>query len=220
MLKILVLFCFVLLVNTRVFAGDDSLYVEINKDTLIVYNVNVWGNCAFSPLFQIDFIGSLIKITEIDTSTDEQQTTCSMYKDFMIPVVGLNEGNYKVEIWRDYTTSYHSDTAIFISSIDIEFVITNINNDIDFLAEYKIYNAYPNPFNPETIISYFIPKEDFVKIIVYDNLGREMEVLFSGVKVKGKHELLFRAMDYSSGIYFIKVVSQNKSMTQRIVLLK
>ena len=183
-----IILVFILLLTKTISAGDDSLYVEMNHDTLIVCNVNVWENCAFSPIFQIELIDSIIKITEIDTSTDEQQTTCSMYKDFNIPVTGLNEGSYTIEIWRAYTSSYHPDTAQFITSINAEFRLTDIqNNDVRIVSDCKLYNAYPNPFNPVTNISYFIPKDEKLKIIVFDALGKQIQYLFEGYQYKGKH---------------------------------
>ncbi|MDP2038696.1 MAG: T9SS type A sorting domain-containing protein, partial [Ignavibacteria bacterium] len=59
---------------------------------------------------------------------------------------------------------------------------------------------YPNPFNPTSTIRYNIAKAGFVKISVYDILGREIRVLVNEEKNAGHYEILFDARDLSSGV--------------------
>jgi len=69
-----------------------------------------------------------------------------------------------------------------------------------------LYPPYPNPFNPETIISFNLSERSNVKIIIYDTLGRIVTELINEEKRKGHYELSFNASDYSlsSGIYYIQ----------------
>ena len=67
-------------------------------------------------------------------------------------------------------------------------------------TEITLGNAYPNPFNPSTSISYDISSEMNVNINVYDVRGRMVSELVSGVKDQGRYEVMWDANDYSTGI--------------------
>ncbi len=86
--------------------------------------------------------------------------------------------------------------------------------------EYNLSNAYPNPFNPTTKIRYSIPQDGFVKIIVYDILGREVVTLVNEYKPAGEYEVEFTAKGLSSGMYFYKIESGNFMAVKKMLLVK
>ena len=71
----------------------------------------------------------------------------------------------------------------------------------------SLYQNYPNPFNPVTKIKYDLPITNYVKLAVYDILGREVAVLFNEKQTAGKHEIKWDASNFSSGVYFYKLTS-------------
>ena len=80
---------------------------------------------------------------------------------------------------------------------------------------------YPNPFNPLTTINFsLINDENNLIINVYDLRGRLVETLYSGFISSGYHSLNWNASDFSSGIYFINMITDKKSFTKKITLLK
>ncbi len=85
--------------------------------------------------------------------------------------------------------------------------------------ELTIQN-YPNPFNNQTVIQYTIPESEFVKITMYDMLGREVETLVNEVQTQGKHSIPWQAKGLSSGVYFAVLKYQNKIATQKIIYQK
>ncbi|RJP72558.1 MAG: T9SS C-terminal target domain-containing protein [Ignavibacteriales bacterium] len=85
---------------------------------------------------------------------------------------------------------------------------------------YSLDNAYPNPFNPSTTISYSIPEEAKVNIEIYDMLGRRVTTLFDGVKTAGKYQTTWNAENCASGIYFYKVSTKNFTQTKKLLLMK
>lgn len=82
----------------------------------------------------------------------------------------------------------------------------NLNNSI---SEFMIDEIYPNPFNPITKISYQQPADGYTKIIIYDMLGREVTVLANEMTSAGIHEVIWNAMNLSSGIYFCRFTVTN-----------
>ncbi|MBT3689783.1 T9SS type A sorting domain-containing protein [bacterium] len=86
--------------------------------------------------------------------------------------------------------------------------------------KYTLFPAYPNPFNPETTISYQLPQNDEVSVIIYDMMGREVTELVNGHQVSGYHQIQWNAKNISSGIYFVKMIAGNNISNQKIILLK
>ena len=87
-------------------------------------------------------------------------------------------------------------------------------------TDCKLYQNYPNPFNPVTTITFQIPKRNKVVLKVIDDLGREIETLVNEVKSIGNYSVKFDGSKYSSGIYFYQLITNEKIITKKFVLLK
>ncbi len=87
-------------------------------------------------------------------------------------------------------------------------------------ATYSISQNYPNPFNPNTKIKFSLPKSSFVKITVFDILGREIHILKNEELKAGYHEIDFEANNLPSGIYFYKMQSGKFVATKKMVLMQ
>ncbi|MBK6875713.1 MAG: T9SS type A sorting domain-containing protein [Ignavibacteria bacterium] len=72
-------------------------------------------------------------------------------------------------------------------------------------TEFALHQNYPNPFNPATKISFDLPQDSKVNLIVYDLLGREVKRLVNNeFKVAGKYTYDFNGSSLASGIYFYR----------------
>ena len=85
---------------------------------------------------------------------------------------------------------------------------------------YQLEQNYPNPFNPTSTIRYNIASAGFVKISVYDILGREIRVLVNEEKGPGHYEVQFDAGNLSSGVYFYTIRTRDYSQSKKMILLK
>jgi len=83
---------------------------------------------------------------------------------------------------------------------------------------------FPNPFNPSTAISYYLPFDAAVTLKVYDMLGKQVTSLVNGNQPAGSYNFRFNGADLSSGIYFcvLKATGSNInfSKTMRMILTK
>ncbi len=91
--------------------------------------------------------------------------------------------------------------------------------------DFSLSQNYPNPFNPSTKISFDLPVDSKVKLIVYDMFGREMKSLVNSDLTKGRYEYQVEGSNFSSGIYFYKIKAIGNTgkkfiQTKRMVLLK
>jgi hypothetical protein len=92
-------------------------------------------------------------------------------------------------------------------------------------TEYQLYQNHPNPFNPETIISYDVPKPTQVKIVVMNILGQEVATLLDEPKSAGRYEIVWRGIDdnggrVSSGVYLCVMRAGNFHSMVKMSLMK
>lgn len=87
-------------------------------------------------------------------------------------------------------------------------------------SAFKVYDAYPNPFNPSTRIKFDIPKSASVRILIYDMTGRQVDNLYEGSVSAGTFETVWKADKFNSGIYLIKFVANEFSMAKKLMLVK
>ena len=82
--------------------------------------------------------------------------------------------------------------------------------------------AYPNPFNPQTRISYEVATSQPVRIELWDALGRLRQTLFEGYATGGvPGSVHIDGSALSSGMYFVRLIPQSGLMqTQKIILQK
>ncbi len=90
---------------------------------------------------------------------------------------------------------------------------------IELPSNYSISN-HPNPFNPATIINYQLPSEGFVKLKVYDMLGKEVAELVNENKAAGYYRVNFDASKLASGIYIYSINAGSFSMSKKMILTK
>jgi len=86
--------------------------------------------------------------------------------------------------------------------------------------KFYLEQNYPNPFNPVTNIEFSLPQKSFVKLKVFDLLGREIANLVNENLSAGSYKYDFNASALTSGIYFYKLETENFSETKKMVVVK
>jgi len=87
-------------------------------------------------------------------------------------------------------------------------------------GDFYVNPNYPNPFNPVTKIKFGLPKSAFVKMSVYDILGREVAVLVNEQLQAGEFQADWNASNFPSGIYFYRIEADNFVKTAKMMLVK
>ncbi|MCX6120405.1 MAG: FG-GAP-like repeat-containing protein [Ignavibacteriales bacterium] len=85
---------------------------------------------------------------------------------------------------------------------------------------FKLYDNYPNPFNPSTEISFAIQENNFVSLKVYDLLGHEVATLVNDQLSSGLYSIQFNANRLSSGTYIYRLIAGTSVQTKRMLLMK
>ncbi len=122
--------------------------------------------------------------------------------------------NGKIYAWA--TSSYS-----ILKLVDTAVVI-GVNNEGSIIPDkYGLEQNFPNPFNPNSIIRYAIPKNSYVTIKVYDLQGREIAVIINNeLKSAGKYFVNFDGSNFASGVYFYMLESGDLVSTKKMVLVK
>jgi hypothetical protein len=109
---------------------------------------------------------------------------------------------------------HRSSQPVFTTSLDIKPI--NVLDEFSF----KLFPTYPNPFNSTTTIRFSIETKDLWSLCIFDITGRVVETLANETIEPGTHEVNWDANNYPSGIYFVQLKSERKSMYQKITFLK
>jgi len=75
--------------------------------------------------------------------------------------------------------------------------------------EYNLYNNYPNPFNPETVVKFSLKEKSSVTLTVYNITGQKVAELATGEMEKGMYEKRFNGISHSSGVYIFRLEAQS-----------
>jgi hypothetical protein len=99
--------------------------------------------------------------------------------------------------------------------------IAGVSNEVNILPQiYTLFQNHPNPFNPNTVISYSLPSASDVKLIVFNSLGQTVRVLEIGYKNTGTYMVTFDATELPSGIYFYRMEAGQFSQVKKMMLIK
>ena len=105
--------------------------------------------------------------------------------------------------------------------LDIVYGPVNIEPMSNSVPEgYRLYQNIPNPFNPETAISFNIPERTYVSLKIFDGLGREAAEIYSGELSEGRYTKYWNAANYPAGVYYYRIQTDKFSDTKKLVLVK
>ena len=99
-------------------------------------------------------------------------------------------------------------------------IITSVGESKQNPFNFSLEQNYPNPFNPVTNIKYSLAKPGFVKLFVYDILGREVAVLIKKQQEASFYNISFNAGSFASGVYFYRLEAGNFTEIKKMMVLK
>jgi hypothetical protein len=99
-------------------------------------------------------------------------------------------------------------------------VSVGVNPEPGLPERFFLYQNFPNPFNPDTKISFALKSSGKVRLSVLDLLGQEVAILTNDFLNAGLHEVNFSATDLPSGIYFYKLQTKEGIIVKKMTLLR
>jgi len=186
---------------------------ELNQgDWIVAYNNDVVvGSRMYKAGGMID-----LPIMGFDASTENTAlATVGYCESGDMPTIMVHQSNGDV---------FEMD----VESISGSLAFQNIGHAVVSLTDHSLPNevtlhgAYPNPFNPSTMIEYEIPSEMHVNLSIYDIRGRLVTELVNEMQPSNydSYKVVWNAGMQSSGVYFVHLTAGNSVETQKIMLVK
>lgn len=220
-------------------AAEDSLIIGVNTtisdkmrtesfvvpaNATLVFDRELFGQNteSFSP--QSSFVvhirdasphGTMLS-QSIDISSLPTQLTTGAAS---LNLSGINGAN--VYLSFDVNESLSNAEAHIIDGYLIdEEVEKAVRNELPVMREAVLYPNHPNPFNPQTDITFFVPDESDIELSVVNLLGQRIAMIASGFVSPGRHSYHFDGTTLPSGIYIARLKVSGSVLSQKMTLLK
>ena len=144
--------------------------------------------------------------------------TAWLYFDVITPIwPGWDTlDNITFSVFSYLDTSQHVD-----STVDVIISFSDVAEPFAELpGHFQLLQNFPNPFNPNTTISFTLAERSAVMLEVYNVLGQVVESRDLGVLPADDHSVEYDASDQASGVYFYRLTTESGSQSRKMVLLK
>lgn len=187
--------------------------LEINSGNV---KLNANGDVAG---FQLDYQGE-IDLTQLDVSENVRL----FHDNNKIIILSMDGTGLQNKDLFSYTGQMEIKSNAVVdwygNTIQADFG-TGMHERVLAPEQFELLPAYPNPFNPETTLSYTIPEMANVTLKVLDILGREIDVLLLNESHQpGNYHTVWNAASQPSGIYFVVFTANEYSETSKLMLIK
>ena len=200
--------------------GDNELFSLEISNNMLLETLGCANNQITGDLFEIVDLDSLttLRIENNQFSGEIPETICDLNINFSDSLT-FNISN------NSFCPPYPSCVNDYIGEQDT----TNCGQvsiiDETFPLIYKLQNAYPNPFNPVTTLSYDLPEDALVNVTIYDMVGRQVSTLISSQQSAGYKSVQWNATNsagqpVSAGVYLYSIQAGEFRETKKMVLLK
>jgi predicted metal-dependent phosphoesterase TrpH len=190
--------------------NEDTLVNEIRKGNFYSTTGIIIDSIYYSPssIFIRSSNGETIRFIGKNGST-------------LKTVIGT-EGSYSIngdEIYVRAEISNSTGKRGWIQPMMI--TVSSINEeDESLLIDYRLYQNFPNPFNPLTMIEFELMEKSNIRLSALNILGKEIRILLNEEREAGSYSIDFNASNLPSGVYFYRLQSGNFINTKKMLLLK
>ncbi len=184
----------------------DFKLLNLNRFTLTSFN-----HVDIAKVLIIDTLGNI----------NVERSFPTQYYSFLFSIMPLSNGDIIFGGGARFTVE-DADVWIIRSDSLLNFPPIGIHPNTNNLPSmYKLFQNFPNPFNPVTKIKYLLSQNANVKIVVYNLLGEKIEVLMEQDMNTGEHEVSFYGENLTSGIYFYQLhINGDPIESKKMILLK
>jgi hypothetical protein len=139
----------------------------------------------------------------------------------------VETANGKTIIYNFINGVLETSSFTFEEAPENMIVVSSVGETVEvaIVSDYVVMSSYPNPFNPQTRINYEINAGGNVDLSVYNMLGQQVVTLVDGFIEAGKYQTIWNSTDVygnevASGIYMLKLTTNNQVISNKITLLR
>jgi len=189
----------------------------------LVTPLNNTQGISLTPLLNWDSVSSASTF-RVRLSSDSNFVTTQIdtgglnVTQFQVPPGKLQLG---VKYYWRVSASNSCVTSAWSQTWNFSIVLTTAGNiESEIPKVFKLYDNYPNPFNPVTRIKFDLPDNSSVKLFIYDITGKLVTELLNTQLTAGSYNVNWNATDVSSGIYMVRIQTEKYTDVKRMIFLK
>ncbi len=209
-------------------AGDYRMMTILLENNLI-YPQNHYAACGYSGYINDYVHGHVVKHVVNppygDTITSQAWNTGvikTMQISITVPThIVYTNAELVVFVYKNGAPLSSGAPVQNASDVSLNsFTLTGAETQNETVKEFYLGQNYPNPFNPMTNIRFYVPKDAFTTLKVYDIKGNQVALYLSQFIKAGQYSVDFNGSNLSSGVYFYKLTSGNFTDTKKMILVK
>jgi hypothetical protein len=203
-------------INNVPFEYEGTISIPLDVMSLSLEDNNyVTGTSEVSISWSLDDLPDHIELTLVDNITGD--------------LTYLNQEishTFTTEPKGSFSATYEDAVSIYPMIGDARFTLNVTygalkNDPVKVMpSEYALNPVYPNPFNPSATIRFDIPEVSRVELQVFDVKGALVETLLNKLMVSGQHTYTWQPQALPTGTYFLKLITNNQSFTQKVTYVK
>lgn len=207
------------------YSGQPAPDIRIGNDTLTLTAVNSW-----SDSFYVRNCGTTLIVDSIVLFSSEPTSYSISIEPpfFQVPfgdtqLVRVQMATTNVSTVFDFQDSlfiYSNDPLIPMKIVVLRGDILTSSADGYIPTKTVLFQNFPNPFNPMTEIRYRITGAKWVRLRVFDLLGREVRALVDGLQFPGEYTVTWDARGVASGLYFYQLITGDYIQMRKMFLIK
>lgn len=190
---------------------DKSAAISLYRNKIVVTGKS-WGSDNTYDIATVSYLinnGNQVEVNRYSMAENSND----LAKDI------ASKGNIIVVTGYSVIKRDNASSNSYISTLSPGFS-SQLESKLTVPAGFSLQQNFPNPFNPVTSIQFNLGELSYVKLSVYDVLGKEVSVLINQQLEAGSHKITFIAGNLSSGIYFYKLEAGSFSEIKKMTLVK
>ena len=188
-----------------------------NGNGTVTVTADAWGTLKLPMIPDIDSVLRIVRVENMLTDTIFLQP---LFPNILpIPVNATQISYYKPSISKNpllsfVTADVNGDTSINVISQYPLFTV-----GINELNENVAVSVFPNPVNTDfTTLTFDLEEKATVNVVVFNNLGQNVELIYNGELKKGENNLKVKTSNLSKGLYFLNISIDNKTITKKLII--
>jgi len=210
---------------------DDGIFILVDNDLFspqyLIYSFDITNNSVTLIEQGNTLLNTFNKIITKHNSSSSQVDFYTI-SDNTLNHIGELENPNRLRLWNFFYPEMNKmvmhNSGSSLKLYDIEYSVSDTDTVIK-PSKTELLGNYPNPFNPETTISFSLETDSFINLDIYNIKGQKVRSLVSDFKTAGVHAIIWngkdeRGRDVGNGVYFCRLKTERYVSTRKMMLLK
>lgn len=193
--------------------------IVVDEDGIQYYRMNINKDSQSQPGTDMDTLGHVHHDV-----TDNFDYHIANYQNGMEPFEITSDSNGELWVIIGAESQFEGPAEFLIAhtecTLENRTSIEDHEKHKEIPADFELFQNHPNPFNPHTEIAFGLPEDTPIRLVVYNTLGQEVDILVHSVMEAGHQKVMWDASNYASGIYFYRLLAGDFTFIRKMILLK